>query len=259
MKTKSLTMPTLFPANPIWGDQRTIHYNENTTFVITYITEKKAIAPYLPEGFSAPDSPMIAVNYVMCRGIVEMGGMGYNLVSITVCGRYKGKKEFYDGDLSLVVWENKFPPVYIGREFVGYPKLVVEIDDAVENNGERFLEGEVSGLQKMSDKECAKLSSESVSDFKSGFLHMAYKVFPGPNYNDAPVVTQVCGVVHRDDLKEAWNCKGSIKWHPVTPEKSLVSYGIVEALSKLPVIKYNSCMVTKGPHIIELGNSRGLK
>jgi hypothetical protein len=42
MKTagpRSLTMPTLFPASPIWGDQRTIHYKENTSFTITFVTE----------------------------------------------------------------------------------------------------------------------------------------------------------------------------------------------------------------------------
>ena len=265
---KSLTMPTLFPANPIWGDQRTVHYKENTSFTITYITEKKAIEPYLPEGIIVPENPLIMVSYCMCRGITEMGGIGYNLVSISVGARYEGKQDRYDGDLSLVIWENKFPPVVMGREFVGYPKLVVDIDDPwmgenrwgwrVSENGTCFLEGELFDLQKMSDEECKKLTEVSVSDFDSGSLHMAYKVFPGPNYDDEPVTAHVCGVVHRDSIKEAWTCKGSLKWHQVTPQSCFLCYGIINALSKLPILRYDAGMITRGPHVIELGKSRRL-
>jgi hypothetical protein len=267
--TKSFTMPTLFPANPIWGDQRTIHYRENTSFTITYFTEKKALEPYLPDNIIVPENPLMMVSYCMCRGVEEMGGTGYNLVSVGVGARYEGKQDKYDGDLSLVIWENKFPPVVMGREFVGYPKLVVEIDDPwmgenkwgwrVSENGTCFLEGEVFDLVKMSDEDCGNLNAvSSVSDFSSGNLHMAYKVFPGANYNDDPITAHVCGVVHRDDFKEAWTCKGSLKWHPVTPESCYLCYGIIDSLSKLPILKYDACMVTRGSHVIELGNSRRL-
>lgn len=267
-KPKSLTMPTLFPANPIWGDQRTIHYKENTSFTITYLTEKKAIEPYLPEGFTVPDNPLMIVSYCMCRGVVEMGGTGYNLISISVGGRFEGKKDKYEGDMSLVIWENKFPPVVMGREFVGYPKLVAEIDDPwmgddrwgwrVSENGVCFLEGELFDMVKLGDDECRKLTETSVSDFTSGALHMAYRVYPGANYNDEPVTAHVCGVVHRDDIKEAWACKGSLQWHPVTQQSCFLFYGIIEALSKVPIVKYDACLITRGPHTIELGNSRRL-
>jgi len=122
-------MPTLFLANPIWGDQRTIHYRENTSFTITFVTEKAAVEPYMPPGIVVPDDPLVMVTYCTCRGIKEMGGTGYNLVSVSVAARYEGEVDQFDGDLSLVIWENKFPPVVMGREFLGYPKLVVEIDD----------------------------------------------------------------------------------------------------------------------------------
>jgi len=122
-------MPTLFPANPIWGDQRTIHYRENTSFTITFVTEKAAVEPYMPPGIVVPDDPLVMVTYCTCRGIKEMGGTGYNLVSVSVAARYEGEVAHVDGDLSLVIWENKFPPVVMGREFLGYPNLVIEIDD----------------------------------------------------------------------------------------------------------------------------------
>ena len=76
-----------------------------------------------------PDDPLVMVTCCMCRGITEMAGTGYNLVSVSVAARYEGVVDKFDGDLSLVIWENKFPPVAMGREFLGYPKLVVEIDD----------------------------------------------------------------------------------------------------------------------------------
>ena len=268
LKPKSLTMPTFFPANPIWGDQRTIHYRENTSFTITYLTERKAIEPYLPEGFLVPETPLMMVSYCMCRGLDEMGGRGYNLVSVSVGARFEGKKDAYDGDLSLVIWENKFPPVLMGREFLGYPKLVAEISDPwmgegrwgwrVSEEGTCFLEGELFDLVKLGDEDCRKITAASVSDFESGALHMAYRVLPGTNYDDEPAVAHVCGAVHRDDIREAWACKGSLKWHPVTPQSCFLFYGIIESLSKLPILRYDACMITKGAHTIEMGNSRRL-
>ena len=272
MKTavpRSLTMPTLFPANPIWGDQRTIHYKENTSFTITFVTEKAAVEPYMPPGIVVPDDPLVMVTYCMCRGITEMGGTGYNLVSVSVAARYEGAVDTFDGDLSLVIWENKFPPVVMGREFLGYPKLVAEIDDPwmgedrwgwrVSENGTCFLEAELHDLQRLGDEECRALSASSVSDFDSGALHMTYKVVPGPNYDDEPVTAHVVGAVHRDDFKEAWACKGSLAWRPVTPQSCFLCYGIIEALSKLPIVRYGDCLITKGPHVIEMDNSRRLR
>ena len=49
------------------------------------------------------------VTYCMCRGIKEMGGTGYNLVSVSAAARYEGEVDKFDGDLSLVIWENKSP------------------------------------------------------------------------------------------------------------------------------------------------------
>lgn len=268
-EVRSLTMPTLFPANPIWGDQRTIHYRENTSFTITFVTEKAAVDPYMPPGIVVPEDPLVIVSYCMCRGIKEMGGTGYNLVSVSVAARFEGEEDSCEGDLSLVIWESKFPPVVMGREFLGYPKLVAEIDDPwmgddrwgwrVSENGTCFLEAELFDLQRLGDEECRALTESSVSDFGSGALHMAYKVVPGPNYDDEPVAAHVCGVVHRDEIQEAWACRGSLAWRPVTPQSCFLFYGIIEALSKLPIVRYGDCLITKGPHIIEMGNSRRLK
>jgi len=268
MKPKSYTMPTLFPANPLWGDQRTIHYKDVTNFTIPFITEKKALEQYIPKGIILPDNPTVAVTYGMCRGIKEMAGTGYNLVSVVVGARFEGKQDIFNGDLSLVIWENKFPPVLMGREFLRYPKLVVEIDDPameengwgwrVSENGTCFLEGKLFDLVKLSDEECKKITEASHSDFKCGNLHMAYKVIPGANYNDEPITEHISGAVHREDFKEAWTCKGTLKWHPVTPESCFLCWGIIDSLSKLPILKYEPGLITKGPHVIEMGNSRRL-
>jgi hypothetical protein len=264
----SLTMPTLFPANPIWGDQRTIHYRENTCFNIPFVTTKAALAPYLPEHILVPDEPTVTVAYCMCRGVHEMGGDGYNVVSVSVEAEFHGSRDHHAGDLALVIWENKFAPVMIGRDLVGYPKLVVDIDDfwqdgedcgwRVSENGFCFLEGTLQRLDKLGDAECRNLSQQSVSDFDSGFLHMTCKVIPGPNYADDPVVTQICGVVHHDRIEEAWSCQGELRWHEVTPQGCYLCYGIIEALSKLPMLRYKAGSITRGAHLIELGRSRAL-
>ena len=265
---KSMTMPTLFPANPLWGDQKTIHYNEIKTFTVNYRTEKAALAPYLPEGIIVPENPLMMVTYSMCRGIREMAGTGYNMVSVTVGARYEGKQDKYDGNLCLVIWEDKFPPVLQGREHLGFPKLVAEIDDAwmgedrwgwrVSENGTCFLEGELYDLVKLSEEECRAVNAASVSDFSSGDLNMTYKVIPGANYDEEPITAHMVGVVERSNVKEAWSCKGSLQWCPVTPQSCYLCYGIIESLSRLPVVKYEPCMITRRSHVIEMGNSRRL-
>jgi len=264
-RTSTLTPPSRLA----WGDQRTIHNKENTSFTITFVTEKAAVEPYMPPGIVVPDDPLVMVTYCACRGITEMGGTGCNLVSVSVAARHEGEVDRFDGDLSLVIRENRFPPVVMGRELLGYPKLVVEIDDPwmgedrwgrrVSENGRCFLEAELHDLQRLGDEECRALTASSVSDFDSGALHMTYKVVPGPNYDDEPVIAHVVGVVHRDDFKEAWACRGSLTWRPVTPPSCFLCCGIIEALSQPPIVRYGDCLITKGPHVIEMGNGRRLR
>jgi len=266
--SKSLTMPSVFPANPVWGDQRTIHYKENTVLSISYRTDRKAVVPYLPKGFTVPENPLMTVNFVMCRGVKEMACRGYNLVDVGVFGRYEGEKDRQDGTFYFVIWENQFPPVMIGREILGYPKLVVDIPDAwmteggygwrVSENGTAFLEGEITDMKKLGAKECKAINAESVSDFGSGNLHMTWKCFSGPGYDDPPIAAHMVGVVDHATFAEAWACEGSLKWLPVTPENCYLCYGIITALSKMPIVKYETCCVMRGEHIIEMGKSRRL-
>lgn len=88
-------------------------------------------------------------------------------------------------------------------------------------NGIRFLDGRVRTGEQLDDEVCRRPTQDLRSDFDSGFLHMTYRVIPGPNYDDDPAVTQVCGVVHRDDIEQAWACEGELRWHPVAPESLL--------------------------------------
>jgi hypothetical protein len=263
----SLTMPTLFPANPLWGDQRTLHCRENTGFHIPFVTCRGALLPYLPEHISVPEEPTVTVTYSMFRGVHEMGGDGFNMVGVAVEAEFKGSRDHCRGDLALVAWANKFAPAMIGRDLVGYPNLVVEVDDfwqdgedcgwRVSENGFCFLEGTLQRLDKVSDEACCRLSRDTVSDFDSGHLHMTCKAIPGPNFAD-PVMVQICGAVHRDRFEEAWSCQGELRWHEVTPEGCYLCYGVVEALSKLPIVRYKAGLITRGSHLVELGRSRAL-
>ncbi|MDQ2080316.1 acetoacetate decarboxylase family protein [Xanthobacteraceae bacterium Astr-EGSB] len=263
----SLTMPTLFPANPVWGDQRTLHCRETTGFHIPFVTSRQALLPYLPERISVPEEPTVTVTYAMCRGVHEMGGDGYNMVRVGVEAEFHGIRDHCRGDLSLVVWENKFAPAMIGRDLVGAPNLVVDIDDfwqdgedcgwRVSENGFCFLEGTLQRLDKVSDESCCRLSKERASDFDNGFLRMTCKTMAGPNYADE-AVSQICGVVDRERIEEAWSCQGELRWHEVTPEGCYLCFGIVEALSRLPVLRYKAGLITRGSHLLELGRSRTL-
>jgi hypothetical protein len=45
----------------------------------------------------------------------------------------------------------------------------------------------------------------------------------------------------------------------VTPRSCFLCYGIIESLSALPIVSYGDCLITRGPHVIEMGNSRRLR
>ena len=266
--TRSLVIPALFPASPVWGDQYHVHYEDNTNYTVTFVTEKAAVTPYLPDGVVVPDAPVVAVTYSTCRGVREMAGDGYNLVSIGVLARFEGEQDHEEGDFTFVIWESKFAPVVIGRDVLGYPKLVAEIPDPrqedgrlswrVSENGVCFLEGEVWDLEPLPPDAVTALTAASHSDFGSGSLHMTYKRVPSPGVGDGPVIADVVGVVHREDFKQAWTCKGSVTWHEVDPKACYFNYGIIEALRALPVVAWGDCLVTRGPHVIEFGPSRKL-
>ena len=107
----------------------------------------------------------IDVGYSIARGCDFMAGGGYNLVRVNAAARFNGKRDKAEGNFSLVMWENEFIPIMMGREVLGVGKLLAEIPDLwhrgdsfgffAAENGVRLVEGEYSNMKEVAVPPCA--------------------------------------------------------------------------------------------------------
>jgi hypothetical protein len=226
------------------------HYEDNTALTILYVTEREVVEPLLPPGFVAMDPPVVSVSFVMCRGVDFMAGGGYNLVAVNVSARFAGTRDKVEGNFALVLWENDFMPIVVGREILGAPKLMADIPDAwmrdgkkgftVSEHGTLLLEGEVSDLQELSDDAKKALAVQVESQ-----TWMSWKYVPSCDLRGADV-SNATALPSRGEIREAWMGQGTIVFHETAWEKAPMSYRIVNALRQLPVVQYQGGIVTRG-------------
>jgi len=242
-------MPAHFgPATAGW-DGKVAHYEDNTALTILYSTEREAVSALLPPGFIATDPPIISVSCVMCRGVDFMAGGGYNLLAVNVSADFEGKRDKLSGNFALVLWENSFAPIMVGREILGAPKLMGEIPDAwmrdgkrgfsVSENGALLLEGEVSNLQKLPDEAVQELAQQAATK-----TWMGWKYIPSCNLKGADISTATA-LPAKAIFREVWMGQGAIHFHDVKWENAPLSYRAINALRALPVVQYQGALLTR--------------
>ena len=263
------TMPANFGSNLYGWDGKNCHFVEEHAIVISYFTDRNKLQKVLPPGFTAPENPLITAYFSMCKGVDIIGGHSYNLLGINAQAAYEGKEDKQSGVFCFVMWENNFVAVAGGREIIGVPKLVVDVQPAwtknnrtgyrASENGFCFVEAEVSNLKKMSDEECKEFSRAFRSDFDTGSLWMNWKYIPSCNGEGEPDVSYIVGVPVDYYFTEAWTVEGKIEWHRLPPEIGYFSWRVVEGIMDLPNLGYQSAYIAKGPTCLRIHKSRALR
>jgi len=259
---KPYVMPGHFgAANQGWNGE-VAHYDDNIATTISYVTDRDAVAALLPPGFTPTDPAVVSVTHVMCRGVDFMAGRGYNLVSVNVSARYEGKQDKEQGDFALVLWENDFFPIMLGREVLGAPKLYGEIPDTWSRDGRRgfsvseygtlLLEGEVWDLHAPSEAEMKALSE------RPGGIWMGWKFIPSPDLRGADV-SYPTALPSRGETKEILLGKGKIEFRDVMWEESPLSSRVIKALKKLPIVEYRGATVTRGWNELLIHKQRSMR
>lgn len=248
-KGKPYVMPAHFGASDVGWNGKVAHYEDNTALSILYVTDRAAVSKLLPPGFVATDPPIITVSFVMCRGVDFMAGGGYNLVAVNVSARFEGKRDKAAGNFALVLWENNFMPIVVGREVLGAPKLFADIPDAwlrdgkrgftVSENGSLLLEGEVSGLQKLSDDAIQAMLAQV-----EGQIWMGWKHIPSCDLRGADV-SSATALPAKAVVREAWMGQGKVAFHDVAWEKAPLSWLVVKTLKELPIVEYQTGLMTR--------------
>jgi len=249
-RDKPYVMPAHFGSSAMGWDGKVAHYADITALTVVYTTEPDAAAKLLPPGFVVNDPAIVSVSHVMCRGVDFMAGGGYNLVAVNVSARFEGKRDKATGNFALVLWENEFMPIVIGREVLGVPKLMADIPDAwmrdnkkgftVSENGTILLEGEVSDLRQLSDDEIKAMAAQI-----EGQIWMGWKYVPSCDLKGADV-SRPTALPKRGETKEAWMGQGKVEFHEVAWEKAPMSSHIVNTLRELPVVQYQLGMIARG-------------
>src|ERR1039458_4318341 len=78
------------------GQPKPCVYDDVTSIVISYQTDGEMLARYIPEGFQTT-YPVVAIAYVMNRGVDWMAGGNYNLICVQVPVVYSSAKERLEG------------------------------------------------------------------------------------------------------------------------------------------------------------------
>ena len=248
-KNQPYVMPAHFGPSTAGWDGKVAHYEDNTALTVLYVTERDAVDALLPPGFSATDPPVVSVSFVMCRGVDFMAGGGYNLVAVNVSARFEGKRDQAKGNFALVLWENSFMPIVVGREVLGAPKLMADIPDAwirdakrgfaVSDNGTLLLEGELSNLAKLDDEALKALVAQM-----EGQIWMSWKYIPSCDLQGADV-SNATALPSDGEIREAWMGQGKITFHDVAWENAPMSFQVIRALRELPIVEYQAGVMTK--------------
>lgn len=252
---ESYFMPAHFgPRTEDWDG----HYEDVTSTLVLYVTDPAAAARLLPVGFEVGDPPVVSVVHAENRGVGVLAGGGYNLVGVNIAARFRGQSDEVVGSYSLVMWENQFLPVMLGREYLGVPKLMAEVPDAwisgdrrgfsVSENGTMLLEATVGGLA-----EVDQAGVEEVQRQLDAGKWMAWRWFGTLDARGSELTYPTVIDVGRD-IKRAWLGNGEVRFHETTRQQAPLAYPVANALTRLPVVAPMMTVVTKGSLVQGFGH-----
>jgi len=144
----------------------------------TFAANPSQLEKLLPPGFRLREPHTLYLTFYYGKDIEWLAGRGYNIFSVSVPATYEGEQDRVDGDLALVVWENRAVPIITGREELGFAKLYCEIPEPqfIEDkvicraswDGCQFASLQLSGLKEIASQD---LPEPPPSD---GMLHYKY-------------------------------------------------------------------------------------
>lgn len=242
------------------GQPRACTYDDVTSLLITYETDRRMLERYVPAGFEVTH-PVVSVNYEMNRGVDWMAGGHYNLIDVQVPVMYVQGPEPIEGWYALVVWENKACPILGGREQTGIPKIFADIEDHHElgqrvftnasYEGSTFLRMGFHKTTEMTPEElAAKNAHNRVNWF--GWRYIPNIGKPGAALSHATLypVESTC--------KSGWHGEGAIYWDAPTWEQHPAQAHIIKQLSELPVMAFLACEMTRKKQVLRVDGARQL-
>ncbi len=238
-------------------------YLDQTSYTISYITDKDAVAALLPEPFEPTDEPGVSITCTVCRGVSFLAGGGYNLIAVNLSVVFHGKKNHVTGGFAAILWENDTYPIILGRELLGAPKLYAEIpapwitDNALSfycsEYGTKLLDAEIKNPTPADEKTVQQMQQQAGSGH-----WFCWRYLPNLNQQGAEV-SYATDVRSRPTIKQVWLGEGSHRFYETTFQKTPVSNCIMKGLNTLKVKEYRPAVVVKGSNDLLIAETRKLE
>lgn len=122
--------PSLGPRQGFGGRRFSCVDSPNdTNIAATFTARKDQLEKFLPPGFTLRAPYSLTFDFSFITNIEWLAGRGYNTFGVSMPVTYQGKEDRVNGDLLLVLWENKADPIITGREDLGFSKIYCEIPE----------------------------------------------------------------------------------------------------------------------------------
>jgi acetoacetate decarboxylase len=255
-------MPAHFGGYDAPGPDAAVYNRDVTSLSYSYTTDKDQLSNYLPEGFEMI-RPEVQVLFNQLREIDWMAGGYYNLISIGVPARFRGKHDHAEGLYTLVIWENNTTPILGGREETGMPKIYADIQDLhispphystnASYDGNTFLELNMAGEKPMEAKKLAEMKAQFTNINALGWRYIPKIEGPGADLSQFTLYPQGY------DIASIIQGSGTIRWTPLRWEQNPMQWHIIRALAELPIITMGPAYFIKGCVVLKPSQGRVLK
>lgn len=215
---------------------------------VPFLTERGAVARFLPRWFEPAERPLVTVTYQRCLGMDWMGGRNYNIVSVYLAVNGVGLEREISAPYGLVIWESDAAPVVSGREYMGTPKIHARIPDLeipapsltfeCAEYDATLVRGEITGMARVEDQE--RLAQLNRAGEEICRLHWKYI----PGLEGEPDADYPVAMYTRATYTEVWEGEGAIEFG--TPDRIEAPYSaaIGAALAELPVLERHRAVAT---------------
>ncbi len=246
----SYMMPAHFGPRP-FSPKSSGWYRDVTSMTVAFVTEREALAAYLPAPYRVADIPVVTITYACNRQVDWLAGHGYNLVAVNAAAVFEGDDETLEGNFTLIMWEDLADPILTGREMQGIPKVYADITEhsvidghwhtSAGHFGHKFLDVNITNLREPTPEEVVGNARAR----KGKDNPMAWRYMPavggfGQALNEATTYPS------ENVIDEAWVGEGSAAWQHLTWEQNPTQFHIVNALADLPVLSWLPATVARG-------------
>ncbi len=241
-------MPTVFgPApGPRGGaDGRPFDYRQapRATATVSFLTERDALARYLPPGFELLGEPVVTVEWTALRQLPWLAGRGYHMLGVKYPARFSGRHDTAEGPFLAVLWENHADPILTGREELGFAKVYCELPAPRESDGgaKDFTaewDGHVFCRLSLARLQDAPRPGPVPPKANTGTLHHRYLPrvgAPGESEVAQATLTPSGGFTQHVDRYQTG--EGRVAFLPSTWEQLPTLHHIVNALAALPQLE----------------------